>query len=46
MEIKVENQVAAPTEPRTPNFHPSETKSLIKECEWKGGDSGDAARKK
>jgi hypothetical protein len=40
MEIKVDNQVAAPTETRTPNWHRAKSKSLITECGWKGGDSG------
>jgi hypothetical protein len=34
---EVENQVAAPAETRTPNWHRA-TQSLIKECGWKGGD--------
>ena len=40
MEREVENQVAAPTETRTPNWHRAKSKSLITECGWKGGDRG------
>jgi hypothetical protein len=46
MEIKVENQVAAPAKTRTPNLHRAKQKSLHQECGWKGGDSGDSARRK
>jgi hypothetical protein len=46
MEREVEKQVAAPTETRTPNLHRAKTKSLIEECGWKGGDSGNSAEKK
>jgi hypothetical protein len=45
MEIKVENQVAAPAETRTPNLHRA-TDSLIQECGWKGGDSGELGCRK
>ena len=44
MEQKVDKQVAAPTETRTPNLH--QRKSLIEECGWQGGDSGDSAEGK
>jgi hypothetical protein len=40
---EVENQVAAPAETRTPNWHRAKQKSLNEECGWKGGDSGDSA---
>jgi hypothetical protein len=42
---EVENQVAAPAETRTPNWHRA-NKSLNQECGWKGGDSGDSAGEK
>jgi hypothetical protein len=42
---KVDNQVAAPAETRTPNWHRA-NKSLNKECGWKGGDSGNSAGEK
>jgi hypothetical protein len=45
MEIKVDNQVAAPTETRTPNLHRA-NRSLNEECGWKGGDRGDSGEKK
>jgi len=45
MEREVDNQVAAPAETRTPNLHRA-SKSLIEECGWKGGDSGDSAGEK
>ena len=45
MEREVDNQVAAPAETRTPNLHRAKT-SLIKECGWKGGDSGNSAGEK
>ena len=38
MGAEVENQLAAPTEARTPNRHRAKSKSLIQECGWKGGD--------
>jgi hypothetical protein len=44
MEIKVDNQVAAPPETRTPNWRRA-NKIAHQECGWKGGDSGDAAGK-
>jgi hypothetical protein len=37
--------MAAPAETGTPNMHRAK-QSLIEECGRKGGDSGDAARKK
>jgi hypothetical protein len=37
METEVDNQVAAPTETRTPNLHRA-NKPLTEECGWKGGD--------
>jgi hypothetical protein len=42
---EVAKQVAAPAETRTPNWHRAKT-SLIKECGWKGGDSGNSAGEK
>ena len=42
MERKVDNQVAAPAETRTPNWHRA-NQTLLEECGWKGGDSGDSA---
>ena len=45
MEREVDKQMAAPAETRTPNLHRA-NKALIKECGWKGGDSGDSAGKK
>jgi hypothetical protein len=42
MEREVDNQVAAPAETRTPNLHRAKV-SLIEECGWKDGDSGDSA---
>jgi hypothetical protein len=42
---EVDKQVAAPAETRTPNLHRA-NQSLIEECGWKGGDSGDSAAKK
>jgi hypothetical protein len=33
MEIKVDNQVAAPTETRTPNLHRAKSKSLTKSAD-------------
>jgi len=39
MEREVDNQVAAPAETRTPNWHRAK-RSLNEECGWKGGDSG------
>jgi hypothetical protein len=41
MERKVDNQMAAPAEPRTPNLH--REKKVQQECGWKGGDSGNSA---
>jgi len=38
MEREVDNQVAAPAETRTPNWHRAH-ETLSKECGWKGGDS-------
>ncbi len=38
MERKVDNQLAAPAETRTPNLH--RARSAHEECGWKGGDSG------
>ena len=35
-ETKVDNQVAAPAEARTPNWHRAEI-SVLEECGWKGG---------
>jgi len=46
MEREVENQVAAPAETRTPNWHRAKQKSLNEECGWKGGDGGDSAGEK
>jgi hypothetical protein len=46
MEREVDNQVAAPAETRTPNWHRAKTKSLIEECGWKGGDSGNSEGEK
>jgi hypothetical protein len=40
---EVDNQVAAPAETRTPNWH--RAKIAHRECGWKGGDSGDSARR-
>src|SRR5260370_40939617 len=45
MEREVDNQVAAPAETRTPNLHRAK-ESLIEECGWKGGASGDSAGEK
>jgi hypothetical protein len=44
-ELQVDNQVAAPTETRTPNLHRAK-RIAPRECEWKHGDSGDSAEKK
>jgi hypothetical protein len=38
--------VAAPTETRNTQLAPSETKSLIEECGWKGGDRGQLGGRK
>jgi hypothetical protein len=46
METEVENQVAAPAETRTPNWHRANKNRSPKECGWKGGDSGDSAGEK
>jgi hypothetical protein len=43
MEAEVDNQVAAPAETRTPNWHRA-NKSLNQECGWKGGDRSGARR--
>src|SRR4029077_17147011 len=43
--IEVDNQVAAPAETRTPNWHRAK-QSLNEECGWKGGDSGDSVGEK
>jgi hypothetical protein len=45
MEEQVDNQVAAPAETRTPNWHRAKT-SLNEECGWKDGDSGNSAERK
>jgi hypothetical protein len=42
---EVDNQLAAPAETRTPNLHRA-NQSLLEECGWKGGDSGDSAKRK
>ena len=42
---EVENQVAAPAEPRTPNWHRA-NKIAHEECGWKGGDSSNLAGRK
>src|SRR2546423_3573648 len=44
MEDKVDKQVAAPAETRTPNLH--RAKIAHQECGWKGGASGDSAERK
>jgi len=42
---KVDKQLAAPAETRTPNLH--RAKTAHEECGWKGGDSGaDSAEEK
>jgi hypothetical protein len=46
METEVDKQVAAPAETRTPNWHRAKQKSLLEECGWKGGDSGNSAGEK
>jgi len=45
MEREVDNQVAAPAETRTLNWHRAKPKIAQRECGWKGGDSGDLAEK-
>jgi hypothetical protein len=45
MGAKVDSQVAAPAELRTPNLHRANN-SLIKECGWKDGDRGGPAQTK
>jgi hypothetical protein len=42
---QVDKQGAAPAETRTPNWHRA-TRSLIKECGWKGGDSSSLGSEK
>ena len=43
MGAKVDSQVAAPAEMRTPNLHRAK-QSLTKECGWKDGDRGGPAQ--
>jgi hypothetical protein len=45
IEAQVAKQVAAPAVTRTPNLHRA-TRSLIEECGWKDGGSGDSAEEK
>src|SRR5579864_9189647 len=42
---RVDNQVAAPAETRTPNLHRAK-QIAHEECGWKNGDSGHSAEKK
>jgi hypothetical protein len=44
--VQVDKQMAAPAVIENAQLAPSETESLIKECGWKDGDSGDSAEEK